>query len=243
MRLGAAKVMSRPALGYAHAWWHGERRGNNRDATFGNPGIDPTRAKNYDLAARVVFRARIAARPRAVLQGHREPPAEHLADEPGVHRQPVRHSRQRCRRSLRRARELRPDSRRLDVQLHRQRRRRRAEGLRVQLSAALHVPAGLLVASAPSSTTRGWSPRSSTSIRSLADGHGGPHGSFAPRLQRHAVLRDGTLRRARLGGLPRRIPRPGQRRAWPRRQQSRRRRRDADASMRRCATRSRTTST
>jgi TonB-dependent receptor len=49
LRFGAAKVMSRPALGTLTPGGTVNVSGNNRVATLGNPNIDPTRAKNYDL--------------------------------------------------------------------------------------------------------------------------------------------------------------------------------------------------
>jgi iron complex outermembrane recepter protein len=50
VRLGAAKVMSRPTLGTLTPGGTVNVSGNNRVAGLGNPNIDPTRATNYDLA-------------------------------------------------------------------------------------------------------------------------------------------------------------------------------------------------
>jgi iron complex outermembrane receptor protein len=50
LRASAAKVMSRPALGTLTPGGTVNVSGNNRVATLGNPLIDPTRAKAYDLA-------------------------------------------------------------------------------------------------------------------------------------------------------------------------------------------------
>jgi iron complex outermembrane recepter protein len=55
VRLGAAKVMSRPALGILTPGGTVNVSGNNRVATLGNPGIDPTRATNYDLGLEWYF--------------------------------------------------------------------------------------------------------------------------------------------------------------------------------------------
>jgi iron complex outermembrane recepter protein len=50
MRASASKVMSRPALGTLTPGGTVNVSGNNRVAALGNPEIDPTRAKAYDLA-------------------------------------------------------------------------------------------------------------------------------------------------------------------------------------------------
>ena len=55
LRLGAAKVMSRPALGIINPGVTVNVSGNNRTATAGNPFIDPTRADAYDLSAEWYF--------------------------------------------------------------------------------------------------------------------------------------------------------------------------------------------
>ncbi|HZF15074.1 MAG TPA: TonB-dependent receptor [Steroidobacteraceae bacterium] len=55
LRAGAAKVMSRPALGTLTPGGTVNVSGNNRVATLGNPNIDPTRAKNYDLGLEWYF--------------------------------------------------------------------------------------------------------------------------------------------------------------------------------------------
>jgi iron complex outermembrane receptor protein len=55
VRLGAAKVMSRPALGILTPGGTVNVSGNNRVAALGNPGIDPTRATNYDLGLEWYF--------------------------------------------------------------------------------------------------------------------------------------------------------------------------------------------
>jgi TonB-dependent receptor len=49
VRASAAKVMSRPDLGILTPGGSVSVSGNNRTATLGNPNIDPTRAKAYDL--------------------------------------------------------------------------------------------------------------------------------------------------------------------------------------------------
>jgi TonB-dependent receptor len=49
VRAAAAKVMSRPDLGILTPGGSVSVSGNNRSATLGNPNIDPTRAKAYDL--------------------------------------------------------------------------------------------------------------------------------------------------------------------------------------------------
>jgi TonB-dependent receptor len=49
VRAAAAKVMSRPNLGILTPGGSVTVSGNNRTATLGNPSIDPTRAKAYDL--------------------------------------------------------------------------------------------------------------------------------------------------------------------------------------------------
>lgn len=49
VRAAAAKVMSRPNLGILTPGGSVTVSGNNRTATLGNPNIDPTRAKAYDL--------------------------------------------------------------------------------------------------------------------------------------------------------------------------------------------------
>jgi iron complex outermembrane recepter protein len=55
VRLGAAKVMSRPALGTLTPGGTVNVSGNNRVIQLGNPGIDPTRATNYDLGLEWYF--------------------------------------------------------------------------------------------------------------------------------------------------------------------------------------------
>lgn len=55
VRLGAAKVMSRPGLGNVTPGGGVNVSGNNRVATLGNPNIDPTRAKAYDLGVEWYF--------------------------------------------------------------------------------------------------------------------------------------------------------------------------------------------
>jgi len=50
VRFAAAKVMSRPGLGNVTPGGGVNVSGNNRVATLGNPNIDPTRAKAYDLS-------------------------------------------------------------------------------------------------------------------------------------------------------------------------------------------------
>jgi TonB-dependent receptor len=55
LRLGAAKVMSRPALGILTPGGTVNVSGNNRVAALGNPNIDPTRAENYDLGLEWYF--------------------------------------------------------------------------------------------------------------------------------------------------------------------------------------------
>ncbi len=55
MRLGAAKVMSRPGLGDVTPGGGVNVSGNNRVASLGNPNIDPTRAKAYDLGVEWYF--------------------------------------------------------------------------------------------------------------------------------------------------------------------------------------------
>jgi iron complex outermembrane receptor protein len=55
LRVGAAKVMSRPALATLTPGGTVNVGGNNRVAALGNPLIDPTRATNYDLGLEWYF--------------------------------------------------------------------------------------------------------------------------------------------------------------------------------------------
>src|SRR5690606_8863974 len=55
VRASAAKVMSRPALDTLTPGATVTVSGNNRSATIGNPNIDPTRAKAYDLGVEWYF--------------------------------------------------------------------------------------------------------------------------------------------------------------------------------------------
>lgn len=55
VRAAAAKVMSRPNLGILTPGGNVSVSGNNRVATLGNPNIDPTRAKAYDLGVEWYF--------------------------------------------------------------------------------------------------------------------------------------------------------------------------------------------
>ncbi|HKZ72713.1 MAG TPA: TonB-dependent receptor [Steroidobacteraceae bacterium] len=55
VRVGAAKLMSRPALGILNPGGTVNVAGNNRVATLGNPSIDPTRADAYDLGIEWYF--------------------------------------------------------------------------------------------------------------------------------------------------------------------------------------------
>ena len=71
MRIGAAKVMTRPNLGQLNPGSSVSVSGNSRTVTAGNPDLEPFRADAYDLGVRMVFRPRVAAVGRAVLQGHR----------------------------------------------------------------------------------------------------------------------------------------------------------------------------
>ncbi|HTE42046.1 MAG TPA: TonB-dependent receptor, partial [Steroidobacteraceae bacterium] len=77
LRLGAAKVMSRPALGALTPGGTVGVSGASRVANLGNPRIDPTRAKTYDIAAEwyfaqesllslALFRKDITSRPQAL---------------------------------------------------------------------------------------------------------------------------------------------------------------------------------
>jgi iron complex outermembrane recepter protein len=55
VRVGAAKVMSRPALGTLNPGGTVNVSGNNRVAALGNPNIDATRAEAYDLGLEWYF--------------------------------------------------------------------------------------------------------------------------------------------------------------------------------------------
>lgn len=55
LRFGAAKVMTRPNLGSITPGSTVTASGNNRVATIGNPGLDPFRAKAYDLGVEWYF--------------------------------------------------------------------------------------------------------------------------------------------------------------------------------------------
>lgn len=55
LRAAASKVMSRPGLGNVTPGGSVSVSGNNRTASLGNPNIDPTRAKAYDLGVEWYF--------------------------------------------------------------------------------------------------------------------------------------------------------------------------------------------
>jgi TonB-dependent receptor len=55
LRFGASKVMTRPNLGNITPGSTVTASGNNRVATIGNPGLDPFRAKAYDLGVEWYF--------------------------------------------------------------------------------------------------------------------------------------------------------------------------------------------
>src|SRR5690606_38124179 len=56
LRLGAAKVMTRPGLGSLTPGVTVSVSGGARTVKGGNPNLDPTRAKTYDLSAEWYFR-------------------------------------------------------------------------------------------------------------------------------------------------------------------------------------------
>ena len=71
VRFAAAKVMTRPALGQVTPGGTTSLVGNLGVAT-GNPYLEPTRAKTYDLAVEWYFDEGALLSARGVLQGHQD---------------------------------------------------------------------------------------------------------------------------------------------------------------------------
>jgi iron complex outermembrane receptor protein len=141
IRFGAAKVMSRPNLGSLTPGVN-IGTGSTKSVTSGNPFLDPYRAKTYDAGVRMVLPAPGPAVLRLLLQGHLDLRSELHLGPVDLRQEPVRPAGQRRGRGLRHHAGLLARPAGLAVQHLGQHARRSAEGLRAELPAALHLPAG-----------------------------------------------------------------------------------------------------